>query len=495
MLRSNLVAIVLFGTLAIGMPANANEPIVLNLDDAIKTALARDELVRQAQQSVNDARNYLIRVRAHTPQLSVGSSTSASSSAGLNPESEVTGTEYSSQGYGIGVNVPLEDGTSVNLSTSASTSTTNSKLSQGGGTEYTYADVYAGLSISKALPLLRDERLLNQGSRKSAEFSLQSAELFLEDARRNVAADTFSYYFNAVRAKRQSEIADMTQAETDELLRIAQEKLDLGMIPEIDMMEAQVSADSARTAVRQRQSNLATELDQLKNYLGIPLDQDLKLADSGQAMATTDLHEEELVNLAFEKRADLRRLGLQVKSAELALRQTKAQSKPGVYLTGLYGKSGGGSTISAGLQNLINPNWNIGLSTSFSLSHEEDQAAIDEAAGILHLSQTEEHLYRDKIRLEIRRLLREMEDADANIALLSKTVKRAEENLSIRQVQLGHGLTRAIDVMQTERQLEEARRQYADALTDGQLIRMQLNMAVGEMPSAAEKLIGVAQAG
>jgi outer membrane protein TolC len=61
-------------------------------------------------------------------------------------------------------------------------------------------------------------------------------------------------------------------------------------------------------------------------------------------------------------------------------------------------------------------------------------------------------------------------------------VKRAEENLRIRQTQFEHGLVRPIDVMQTERQLEETRLSQADATIDHQLARANLSLAVGEAP-------------
>jgi len=256
-----------------------------------------------------------------------------------------------------------------------------------------------------------------------------------------------------------------------------------GRIPEIDVMEAQVSADAARTTVRRQQSAAATALDALKNFLGMPLEQAVQVSHAdAAALVPVSLGEDALVQQAFAQRLDLRQSALSIRSAELSLRQVRAQARPGVFISSGYSRSGQAPTISESYRELINSGWYVGLSTSMSLTRREDRAAIDSARGSLALAQQEAQLQREAIRLEVRRLLREVQDTEANAALLAETVKRAEENLRIRQTQFEHGLVRPIDVMQTERQLEETRLAYSSAWIDRQLASAQLKLAVGETP-------------
>jgi len=76
----------------------------ISLRQAVDLALARDALVRDAQQSLENAQSALVQARAKTPRLQLSSNTSAASSAGLDPESAVTGTEHSSS-----VEAPLRE--------------------------------------------------------------------------------------------------------------------------------------------------------------------------------------------------------------------------------------------------------------------------------------------------------------------------------------------------------------------------------------------------
>ncbi len=248
----------------------------LSLQDAVVAALSRDALVRDAQRSLENARATLAKARAHTPKLTVGGNSSSASSAGLDPQSAVSGTDYSSQSYQSAIDVPMRGGTDLGLFTSASTSTTNSALRTGGGTGFTYGAASVGASLSRPLPLLRDEKVLTEGARWQAETDLQRAQLALDDVRRKVVGDTATRFFAALRAQRQAEIAAASKRESDELLRIAQEKLKAGKIAEIEVMQAKVSAESAGVTLRKAESAAATALDELRSFLGIPLEQEVQ---------------------------------------------------------------------------------------------------------------------------------------------------------------------------------------------------------------------------
>jgi outer membrane protein TolC len=370
----------------------------------------------------------------------------------------------------------------VGFFTSASTSTTNSQLRTGEGQEFTFAGAAVGAGISRPLGLFRNERVLTEGGRWSAELSVRSAELALEQARRQVVSDTLTYFFAALQAQRQAELAEASVRENDELFRIAQEKLKLGKLAEIEVMETQVSAASADVALRQAQAAAATALDVLHNFLGLPLDHPVQLAYEGETVSSPPPDEAALITQALTRRPDLQQLALGLRQTELSVQQAEAQARPGVRLVGSYSKSGEAPTISESFSNLVNPSWAVGVSTSLSLTRSEDRAAIEQARGHLRLAHVDQRLRQDDVRLEVRRLVREAQAAADNVAVLEGTVKLAEENLRIRQTQLDHGLIRPIDVMQTERQLSDTRSQHLNAVIAYQLARARLSLAVGEMP-------------
>ena len=462
--------------------ATENIKQLLTLQQAASQALARDELVREAEQSLINAQAALVRAGTYTPSLTTSSNVASSSSAGLDPQSTVTGTQYSSQSHSANLAFPLPWGTSLSLNTTTSASTTNSALRTGGSDSFTYYGAAAGVGLALPVPLLRDERLLTDGPQRNAEISLCSAELALESARREVVTNTLNYFFNALQAQRQTEIAVASLEEAAELLRVARERFKLGKIPEIEVLEAQVSADQARTEVRRQSSAAENAFDGLKNFLGMPLEDKLALEYQGGVVVPVALDEPALVQHALAKRLDLQQAALGVKSATLSLHLTEAATRPAVALAGGYSRSGQGTSLVDSFSQLMNPSWNVGLATTFVLGRKTARTAIDLARRSVQLAQTNEKLAKDRVRLEIRRLLRNLVDAGANAELLAKTVQQAEENLKVRQLQFDRGLARPLDVMQAEDQLAQTRQSYLSALIDYQLARAQLSLAIGEMP-------------
>jgi outer membrane protein len=484
MMRGLFVVAVLVVLGAAGIAAGENGPErVLTLRGAVQMALARDALVRDAQQSLGDARAELVRASAYTPTLRTGTRSSATTTTGLDPESAVSGTDYSSRSYYSALDFPIPGGTSLGLGLSASTSTTNSALRTGEEMEFTYARASVGADVTRPLGLLRDERVLTEGDRWAAEIDVRRAELALDEARRRVVADTLDHFFGALRAQRRAEIAEASHRESEELLRIAEAKFERGKLAEIEVMEAKVSAETARVAARSARSAAETALDELRNFLGMSLEEGVRLSHEDTAVTGPPaLDEDALTERALSQRADLQQLALGVRLAELSARQVEAESRPGIYLQGGYSRSGEAETIGKSFRDLVNPSWYVGISATTSLTRKEDRAEIERARGALRVSQLDEQLARDGVRLEIRRLAREAEDAAANAIVLAETVEIAEENLRIRQVQFEHGLIRSIDVTQTERQLREARAQLLDAVIDQQLAAARLCLAAGETP-------------
>jgi outer membrane protein TolC len=462
--------------------ASSQEIKALTLQDALIRALARNELVRTYEQAVENARLSLVQTRTHTPTLSLNSSHSESSTGGLDPESEITGTKSSSQGYSTSVYVPIDAVTNLSIYTSGSTYTTNSSLRTGGGLGYTYAGVGVGIGLSHQLGLFRNERLIAKSGRWYAEMSLQNAELALEEARRMVVSDIQQKFFTALRAQHQVEILQASQAETEEVLSITREKLALGKVPEIDVMDAQINADAARTNVSLAQANVQGALDQLKNRLGMPLEQALTLADDRTTESTPAQDEAALLQQAVNSRIDMKQLAMQIKSAEMSLKLTKANTRPSVALSAGYDRSGQGSTISESFRKLINPSWSVGIGTSMSLNNAADRAEIAQAEGALRMARLDERLAKDDLRLEIRQLLRNTAAAQANMALLAENVKRAEESLRVHRVRMERGLDTPLDISQSEHQLESIRQNFADAQINQQLTIAQLRLAIGEMP-------------
>jgi outer membrane protein TolC len=234
--------------------------------------------------------------------------------------------------------------------------------------------------------------------------------------------------------------------------------------------------------LRSAQSSAASAADALKSFLGRPLEEEMQVAYAPTAEADGPGEEGALVTQALARRPDLLQLDLGLRQAALTLRMTEAQTRPGLDLESGYGLSGEAESIAESWHKLSSPSWYVGLTTSVNLSHTESRTLVEQARARLRLTELDAQLTREAARLEIRELLRRVNDAAANAAVLEETRKLAEENLRIRQTQFEHGLIRPIDVAQTARELTETRYECLAARIDLELARAQLQLATGEMP-------------
>ena len=82
----------------------------LSLRDAVERALARDALVRDAQQALDSARAALTSAKAYTPTASLSSSTSSSKTASIDPQSALTDPGWPGLEDSFGGTVPDVDG-------------------------------------------------------------------------------------------------------------------------------------------------------------------------------------------------------------------------------------------------------------------------------------------------------------------------------------------------------------------------------------------------
>lgn len=466
--------------------AAEREALTLTLDDSVARALARDELVKDAELALENARLSLVRAETDTPRMSVNSSARGSSDPGFDPQSVVSGTKSSSQSYGTSLSLPIS-GANLSLSSGASSSETNSALRSGGDETFSYASAYASLGLYAPLGIFRNERVLNEGDVWLAEMSVAGAELNLDDLRRRIVRDALRYFYSALRSQRSLEIARDSLDYNEQLLRIAEEKFRLGRVPEIQVMDARINADSARVSVRSQEAFAQNDLDALKDFLGIPLDTSLTLTHTdAPAAQQPELGEAQLVEIALNQRADVRRARISIQSSEVSLERTEAYTRPGVSFNASYSRSGGGDTIAQSFDSLRSPSWGVGLSTSISLNKKSDRASIESARKSLENTRASYELLEDDVRLQIRRLLRTVATSAANVDYLEESVARAEESLNIHRLRFERGLDTPLDVTSYEQQLERTRLNYSNALIDYQLALAELHLAIGETPLSAQ---------
>ena len=104
----------------------------------------------------------------------------------------------------------------------------------------------------------------------------ESQRRYIEDLER-IGEETVNYFFNALDAQIQYQVAELNNANQDTLFKMSKGRYDLGKIAENDLLQIELSFLNSTNDLKQARLNLETASQNLKRYLGIPTTEDLIL--------------------------------------------------------------------------------------------------------------------------------------------------------------------------------------------------------------------------
>ncbi|HEY9070324.1 MAG TPA: TolC family protein [Candidatus Ozemobacteraceae bacterium] len=280
----------------------------------------------------------------------------------------------------------------------------------------------------------------------------------------------------------------------DDLIRVASESVELrqkhrdhtaqlvesGTAPRFDLLRAEVQLSAARPALIKAIHNRSTALADLLHLLGIDPSAQLRVVGSFPVVfPPLPLDEDRAIQLACEQRPDL---AAAIASEEAARHQVdiaRQALQPSIQLNGTLEQTRGirapigqykdNWTATVGL---VYPVFDSGLSRA---QRDEAKAAHDQAR-----LNTENTL--SALRVDIRKAIAGVMEAEEVFASQEKNVEQAQEALDIAQVAYDTGAKTALDVLDSEVALTQARTLRAQALHQRAVAMAQLTRAIGLVP-------------
>jgi outer membrane protein len=369
-------------------------------------------------------------------------------------------------------------GTSYSISWDASHTDSNSFLNS-------YNPLMrSGLSVSVSQPLLRD--LFTDASRQQLAVSRQGRDIAntrLSESVVRTTANVKSAYWNLASATAHVTARRASLQLAEELARVNQAKVDVGMSPPLDLLAAQaeVAANQeqliiAETAVRQAE-------DRLRMLIFDPAERDtwnvqIEPIDS-PSVARVGVDLDVAVSGALRDRADLVRARKEVETADLNVRFTGNQRLPDVRLNASYQANGLGGTevlrtggfpgsiVGGGqqtgfgsiLDQLIRseyPTWAVGVSVSYPIGGSAEEAG--HARARLERTQAEQ-----RVKSAEARVIQQVRDAAWKIDMNAKRIDTtraartlAEQRLDAERKRFEVGMSTSFLVVQAQRDLAQA---------------------------------------
>jgi len=258
-----------------------------------------------------------------------------------------------------------------------------------------------------------------------------------------------------------------------------------GVATRADGLKVDVKVNEADMQIMQVEDGLTLSKMLLCQLCGIPMDQDIKLADeekeslalSGQ-LIDANLQKTAAQDSVSSTRPELKMLQNTVDITKESVKLVRAAYLPHVALTGGYMISN--PNVFNGFQKRFTGVWNIGVLVQVPVWNWFDGSyKVRAAKAAANIAQMNLDDTREKIHLQITQSQFKVKEAEKKLNMAMKNIKSAEENLRCANLGFKEGVMEVTDVMSAQTAWQQAQSQKIDAEIDVKLTQVGLNKALG----------------
>ena len=253
-----------------------------------------------------------------------------------------------------------------------------------------------------------------------------------------------------------------------------------GMTTKADGLKVDVKVSEADMAVLQVENGLALAKMLLCQLCGIPVDENIKLADE----ELTDLPIAVGISTSDDEnniqRPELRLLQNAVDLSAQSTKLIRAAYLPHVALTGGYLISN--PNTFNGFERKFSGVWNIGVLVQVPVwNWFEGKYKIRAAKAATTIATLDLEDAQEKIDLQVRQSKYRLEEANKRLVTAQKNISSAEENLRCANLGFKEGVMESTDVMAAQTAWQQAQSQKIDAEIDVRLAILNLKKATGHL--------------
>lgn len=293
---------------------------------------------------------------------------------------------------------------------------------------------------------------------KMAQKGREMAQANVELSEVEVIVLSDEAYWNSVKAKALIESAVQYKETLQELHRMVQNAVEVGMTHRKDLLSVQVKMNEAELNLARAQNGYRLAIMNLNHIIGLPLPTDTEVADSFEEEAVITLIPETLdPSSAFDitLRPEYDLLSKQVEMKEQEVNLVKSDFLPNVGLMGAYGytnglKLNGEKLIDSGTFSAL-------LSVSIPIFNwGEGRNKINEAKLQSSIAQMQLKDSQQKMTLEAAKSINELDEAQLEVLLASKSVEQALENMRLSKDRYETGMETLADYMEAQTMWQNA---------------------------------------
>ena len=311
-----------------------------------------------------------------------------------------------------------------------------------------------------------------------SKLGLDVAQIQLQRTRLDLILAVKKSYFEILRAEKISQVAEQSVRQLQEGVRVAQNFVQVGMRPKVDVLDAETRLGEAELQLIVANNDTGVAKARFNTVLRQPIDTPVAVVD----VLTTESYErsyESSQQIALQHRPELLEANKNVAIAEKEVTLVKSDYYPDVTLSANYYRRGDDPTVD-GSDFVDRESWDIvaGATWTFFEWGKTRYATNQQRARLRQAKESLEQI-KDGILLEVKTAFLSVQAAERGIRVAAKSVESAEENFRISQERYKEQVATATEILDAQTRLTQARTNYTNALVIFNLARAGLVRAMG----------------
>jgi multidrug efflux pump subunit AcrA (membrane-fusion protein) len=456
-------------------------PLVFTLDDLVsygfrhnlsvsqlETALIRKSLARDATLFVFDPRIGISATAFH--RESAGSTSSAT-------QSGVAETEGLS--FDFTYTKPLESGDQIQLRHSFN-------MTDVSITSATIPKTWGGsLGATYTMPLGKDRgEISTMLAYLTQDNEVALAYMELDNERRQLAGSVASAYYNAVYMTEAVKAGEESLEYYRRLVDRNTERYKVGLGLRTEVLQAENAMLSQETSLVDLRASLKDAIQSLEELIGYSEGAPLEIEPlDTEGFIPSELHHRDLWQSVIDASFALKQIENQKKNLGLTERYYENQMRPDLSLSASASTQGEDSAFS-GVYGELTAAQSYSLTLNYALpwgKREIKSKAEQNRLQAIELDARRKQIT-ESLRTQYDRLRRELESTLTGLEFASSNVTVAEENASITRERQRVGLATTLDVLETEKNLLNAKLTYLRAISDHKRADFSLRVLAGLAP-------------
>jgi len=330
---------------------------------------------------------------------------------------------------------------------------------------------YFGNKLSASIPLYTGGKV--EGFIDQARLGLKTAELNICATKQQLTLGTKTTYYTALQFRNLLDIAKQSEAAFAAHFENVNRLYKEGVVAYPDVLQTKVQLANSQDRLVQAQNAYSLAVYDLNNIMGLPLQSEIKLAEDFRYPQPADTLENS-ISQALTQRPEIAMQQAGVKIAEDQVKIAESDKHPMVALTGSH------SWFDMNFAGTKYKNWSVTLAAQFNVFDSgSTNSQIKQAKSGIAIAEKQQQQVKDAVVLEVSKAYLSMVEAEKRIETSKAAIEEAEVNFKLSQVRYNEGIDTNLNVMDAELALAQAQTNFAQALYNYNISRVQLDKAIG----------------